>query len=85
MDLLNDMIRAGSHGDCNCTEPKRAATSLLITHGSVSLAASDSSSRSLCHSLSGVLRAQLLGERRSRKLLRTEPLPERRLPVLPWP
>src|SRR5438876_8922154 len=34
MDLLNDMIRAGLHGDCNCAEPMPAATSLLAAHGS---------------------------------------------------
>jgi hypothetical protein len=85
MDLLNDMIRAGSHGDCNCTEPMQAATTLLTEHGSVSLAASDSSSRSLCHSPSGALRAQQLGDHCPTKLRRIEPLKRQRLPAVAPP
>jgi hypothetical protein len=62
MDLLDDMIRADSHGNRNCEDPCSSDFPSSIAHGSVSLAASDSSSRSLCHSMSGALRQQLDGD-----------------------
>jgi len=84
MDLLNDMIRAGSHGGCDLAEPMQAASSLLIAHGSVSLAASGSSSRSLCHSSSGALHSRHFGCSRRSALTRLNLLPRCQPAVPPF-